>query len=80
MRGKGIHFKIADRSIFDEGLFAGICVAHGCAPPVARVLAKSVATTGEHKTTVVQRINMAHLRSGCGMIGVLAIEIAPRRT
>lgn len=77
--GRGLHIKIANRQVFAEDLLAGIFVAHGCAPTIARAVANAVATGGEHRTTVTQSVNMSHLRNGCGTIGVIVLEIPPRR-
>jgi L-arabinose isomerase len=78
--GKGLHFKIVNREEFAEDLFAGVCVAFGCSPPMNRAVANAVATGGEHKTTVTQSINISHLRGACSMIGIMVMEISPRRT
>lgn len=77
--GRGLHIKLVNREIFAEDLLAGICVAHGCHPNIARKVANAVATAGEHKTTITQGVNMSQLRGGCGMIGVIVVEIPPRR-
>ena len=77
--GRGLHFRIMNRELFAEDLFAGVCVAHGCAPLSARKIANTVATEGEAKTTITQSVNMAHLRNGASVLGVLVVEIAPRR-
>jgi hypothetical protein len=77
--GRGLHFKIVDRTKFAEDLLAGICVAHGCAPLLGRALANKVATDSETKTTVTQSVNISHLRNGCSSIGLSVMEIAPRR-
>lgn len=78
--GKGLHLKLADRGRFAQAPLADIFTSHGASSIAAQALASKIATDGGCKTTVRPSINLAHLRNDCAPLGVIIIEIPPRRT
>ena len=76
--GRGIHLKLVDAKRFEANALATIISTLGCAAPTAHIVAQNVAAGG-HKTTVKPSVNLAKLRNDCATLGVIVIEIPPRR-